>query len=340
MGTKVLESLECVVQRDETRFPPSKALRRVEYQLAVSVTDCLGVNGWSCDKAAHQLLDSCGDDLPLAVMLLKQPYSCSATLAQRLRAWFAAKLSSGEVRQRVYAERIIAVYQINDEFVGLVAQAVNDLDQMHQYCELGRLTWMQTGGLAQSRALFGRSVFLGLRALWNEEESGEPILWRISKVLESIAENGSHLAITEALGWFTALGLVKLTGEAKADTLRDFLVQANDDANGNLLDNLILAERTYHDLVVEGWKPDRWEIENLPMTVGLYLRFMVQMGVEQTEQIGRRLQITLREAQETYRYSGSPFASSDERKEVVVQTPGWTYQGELIVRPKVREATQ
>jgi len=340
MEARMPETLEHLLQCDEAQYPPPQALRRIEYCLALAVADGLDTHQWSTDGAVERLLASCRDTLPLATVLLRGGYPRISTPVHKLRARFVAWLGSGEAKQRERAMQILAAYQIDDEFVGQVGQSVSDLDQIHQYGEPGELAWIYIGGSAENRALFGRSVLLGLRRLWSEEESDEPILWRASSVLESIAENGSHCAVTDALARLVILGLVALVGESPADTLRDFLVQANDDANRNLLDNLVLAERTYRELVDGGWKPDRWEIENLPMTVNLYLKFMTQMGVKQTGEIGRRLQITLREAQEDYRYLGSPFTSSEEQKEVVVQTPGWTYRGELIVRPKVREVTQ
>ena len=341
MGIDLLQSLECLTQQDDRLELTSRDLRSVEYQLALTVTGCLSEGGWSASAAIERLLEFCPDELPLAAIHLSQGTHGMATRAQRLRAWFVAKLRWGEAQQRARAEQATTAYQVDDEFVRQVAQAVSDLDRIHQHGKpVERLAWKQTCRSIRESALFGRSVFVGLRALWNEEESSEPILWRIGAALASLAEVGSDFAITEAMGLLVILGLARLMAKAKTDTLRDFVAQANDDANGNLLDNLVLAERTYQDLVADGWEPDRWEIENLPISIDLFLRFMTQAGLEQREEIDHRLEINLSEAQENYRYSGSPFLSSDDCKKVVVLAPGWVYQGELVVRPKVREATQ
>jgi hypothetical protein len=340
MRTEVLESLERIVRDDKALVLPPKPMRRVEYQLASAVTECLDGKDWSADKAIERLLGSCRTELPLAITLSRQRNLCKVSAIRMLLAWFVGKVSVSDLRQHDRAGQIIAAYQVDSAFVNQVAQAISDLDLIYEHHNPGELAWMWADRLPQSRALFGRSVFLGLRALWNKDESDEPILWKVSEVLETIAKNGSYLGTAEALAQLIAAGLLGLAEDVRVDALRDFVTQANEDANRNLLDNLVIAERSYRDLTASGWRPDHWELENLPVTVDLYLRFMAQAGVEQTEEIGHRLQITLDEAMAAYRYVGSPFTSPDELKQVVVQAPGWTYRGEMVVRPRVREVAQ
>jgi hypothetical protein len=136
------------------------------------------------------------------------------------------------------------------------------------------------------------------------------------------------------------MGLSALHDSEPNDTLQDFIVRANADEHGNLLDNLVLADKTYMDLRSEGWEPDRWEIENAPMTISLLLEFLRGEELTPKHIIDARLEISLREAQENYRYSGSPFEASADSKTVTVQAPGWEYRGKQLIRPKVREISR
>ena len=340
MQPRLVELLDNLTQLDDAVPVPARQVRRVEYQLATMIAEHCAETSWNSDAAIEHLVDSCADDLPLAAILLGKDYACMTTQFHRLRAWLRIRLRGGQEQQSKRAEQVIATYQVDAKFLEQVQQAVRDLDHVYQNDKSGQLSWMRTCLSMQSSSLFARSVFAGLGAVWNQDESSEPLLWRLGELLESLAKEGSFHAVTEGLRRLTAFGLLKLAEGEQADTLRGFLVKANEDTSGNLLDNLVVADRTYRDLTAEGWKPDRWEMENMAMTISLYLRFMVQMEIRQDGQVGRRLEITLDQAQQAYRYSGSPFLSADDQKEVEIQAPGWRYRGELVVRPKVREVVE
>jgi len=113
----------------------------------------------------------------------------------------------------------------------------------------------------------------------------------------------------------------------------------NDDKSGNVLDNLLLSQITYNSMLDDGWKPDRWEVENLPMSIGMLLDFLEKKGFRQINTVGDVLEINLQDATEKYRYRGSPFLSPNDLKKVKVVIPGWEFKDTLIIRPKVSEVS-
>lgn len=337
MEIQIIGSLECLVSNREDSEAPIQALRHVEYQLATLMADSLGERTWSVDDAVEQLARSCREELPIALLQLARYHRPGSTVAHKTQAWIATHLANSEERQRQRAKELIAGYKVDAQSVSQVRQAVTWLDQVYQRSQIAEATWMQTCRPANCTGLFARSVFRGLTARWNQDECDEPLLWRVGDMLDSLARDGSLNSLTEALHRLVAFGLLGVAARDARDSLRDFIVLANDDANGNLLDNLVAAERTYRDLLADGWQPDRWEVENLPITISLLLRFMAKAGIQQSQDAGQRLRVTLDQAQSDFRYLGSPFLEGDECKDVVVQAPGWTYQGQSVVRPKVQE---
>lgn len=187
-------------------------------------------------------------------------------------------------------------------------------------------------------ALCKRAILLKLSKGWEKESIDEPIFWKASGLLKKIT-GGSFFGVEQA--FYELLLLITETKQAaiQGNPLSDFFISANDDKSGNILDNLILSQATYQALLDDGWQPDRWELENMPMSIGMFIDFMRKSGFNQRNDIGDVIEIGLKEATENYRYRGSPFISSDELKRVKVIVPGWEQSGELIVRPKVNEIT-
>jgi hypothetical protein len=180
-----------------------------------------------------------------------------------------------------------------------------------------------------------RTVLLDLSRAWAKEETDEPILWKISTSLRTIVGCSFH-AVSEAFAQICLAASAPQNTDSK-DSISSFFLELNDDKAGNVLDNLVLSQSTYQTMLDEGWKPDRWEIENLPMSIGMFLDFMSKNGFNRVKNIGDIAEINLKDSIENYRYRGSPFLTSDELKKVKVIVPGWENKGELIIRPKVNE---
>ena len=180
-----------------------------------------------------------------------------------------------------------------------------------------------------------RAILLDLSRAWVQENSDEPIFWKISASLQTIS-GCSYFAVSEAFTQ-TCLAASDPQKAGSKDSIVSFFIELNDDKAGNILDNLLLSQGTYQTMIDEGWQPDRWEVENLPMSIGMFLDFMAKNGFKQVENIGNVLEIDLKSATERYRYRGSPFLSSDDLKKVNVSVPGWEMNGELVIRPKVTE---
>ena len=73
------------------------------------------------------------------------------------------------------------------------------------------------------------------------------------------------------------------------------------------------------------------------MIIELFLDFLQKNGYVQEKEVGEEFVISLEEALKQYRYNGTPFIDNTDNKKVRVLAPGWSYRGELIIQPKVRE---
>ena len=88
-----------------------------------------------------------------------------------------------------------------------------------------------------------------------QDHINKPILWKSQEKIVAIAKTGSDINIAEAVYQLVWLGLKNITNQKK-DTLKDFLIRANDEKNKILNDNLV-AKCTYDNLVESGWRPDQ-----------------------------------------------------------------------------------
>ena len=73
------------------------------------------------------------------------------------------------------------------------------------------------------------------------------------------------------------------------------------------------------------------------MTVELFLDYLKKAGFSQIMNVGEEISINGEEVLHLYRYNGSPFIEKKDCKKVKVLAPGWSYRGETIIQPKVRE---
>lgn len=183
-------------------------------------------------------------------------------------------------------------------------------------------------------SLAKRTILLGLAQAWTKKETDEPILWKLSTSLKAIAK-GSNYAISESLNQICLAGNLEFIRQQ--ESVATFFKEFNEDKSGNILDNLIISQSAYESLISGGWKPDHWELENLPITFEMFIEFMTKKGFTRVKNIGDHMEIGLKNANEDYRYLGNSFLSKDDLKKVKIIAPGWQYKGQLIIRPKVTE---
>lgn len=123
--------------------------------------------------------------------------------------------------------------------------------------------------------------------------------------------------------------------EAKNAEITSFYIKMNSEAYGHLLDSIELVERRLTTL-----KENKVKIpaQLLPLTIVFkqLLRFIRESGVEPIDTTGRIFSTEAEELAE-FTYMGEPFSYTGEKKEVVVEKPGWKYKDTVISLPTVRE---
>ena len=111
----------------------------------------------------------------------------------------------------------------------------------------------------------------------------------------------------------------------------------NDDCEsyGHLLDSIELVDRRLAAL-----KENKVKIppQLLPLTIVFkqLLNFIKDSGIEPIDTTGRQFSTEAENLAE-YTYIGEPFHYADEKKDVVVEKPGWKYEDTIISLPTVRE---
>ena len=327
MNSNLLQSLETLIAQDQPVSRKSLPISQVENHLAaLFLEDQLPelesfVDGAFIDTQETLAATETGC-YPFRINFFKRvPFQI-----MRLQK---KKLLAGLV------QRLQVVYGLDEEFLGLIKQFSLEIKTaVDSDKPLDAMVFPENWRFPEI-TLAKRAILLNLSHAWVQENVDEPILWKISAPLQVIA-GCSFYAVSEAFAQ-TCLAASIPKDMGSKDSTSSFFVELNDDKAGNILDNLLLSQGTYQSLLDEGWQPDRWEIENLPMTIGMFLDFMTKNGFIQVENAGNILEINLKAATETYRYRGSPFLSSDDLKKVKVTVPGWENKGELIIRPKVSE---
>lgn len=123
--------------------------------------------------------------------------------------------------------------------------------------------------------------------------------------------------------------------EAKNTEIASFYIKMNSEAYGHLLDSIELVERRLTTL-----KENKVKIpaQLLPLTIVFkqLLRFIRESGVKPIDITGRVF-TTEAEGLAEFTYIGEPFSHAGEKKEVVVEKPGWKYEDTIISLPTVRE---
>ncbi len=249
------------------------------------------------------------------------------------------KITTVQIAQRKkrspdISAKLLTLYGVNKKFIELVQENTQIMAEAAQTQRSSQDVSFPTNWTFHTLTLAKRSILIALATAWKKENCEEPIFWKISSVLAEIS-TGSAFLVAEA---FSEIKFVTGAGTRTAENqLDEFFVNLNDDKAGNILDNIVISQITYQSLLAEGWQPDRWEAENLPMSIDMFLGFLSKEGFAQVRQIGEVIEIGLADATEIYRYRGSPFASSDDQKKVKVTAPGWEHNGKLIIRSKVSE---
>lgn len=123
--------------------------------------------------------------------------------------------------------------------------------------------------------------------------------------------------------------------EAKNKAIASFYTSMNSDAYGHLLDSIELVDRRLAAL-----KENKVKIppQLLPLTIVFkqLLNFIKDSGIEPIDTTGRQFSTEAENLAE-YTYIGEPFHYADEKKDVVVEKPGWKYEDTIISLPTVRE---
>lgn len=235
----------------------------------------------------------------------------------------------------ILADHLETSFYIDEEFFENIIFFVKEYDSTHKPFRALLSNIFPKEWSYHKASLVKRIILIGLMEKWSKDNSDEPILWKVSEILETLI-NGSSFAVSKA---FEQICFADFMEESfnEQNNITDFFVKLNSDKSGNILDNLIISKDVYERLVDDGWKSEKIEFENLPLSIGMFLSFLEKNGFAQVGYIGDIKEINLRESLEEYRYVGSPFLTNDVIKQVEITAPGWEYHGELVIRPIVQE---
>jgi len=129
--------------------------------------------------------------------------------------------------------------------------------------------------------------------------------------------------------------LEQTRNKAKQNAIISFFQEMNSVKHSSLLDQLLKVEKLLERLHQQETEIPE-ELELLPAIVDMFSQFLEMQGIEPKYDLGSKREITLSES-EQYEYFGSQFENKDERKTIEVISSGWTYNGELIIKPRVKE---
>ena len=331
MNSEILQMLESISTSDKTKPQVPVGVVAAEEYLARVITNLNSDDENGIETIGLALLEPESPDLAQAVSFLRigDPYRRS--ILQIL------KLKIRKPAVEISIQEILDLYQLDQEFldyIRLMIQAIDALVQLKPFQGVIDVYKFQSNQ-AKMR-LARRTILQGLVECWDEDHCSEPILWKSREKLSEIISSRNETVLCETIDRIALTGFSCQSAQGK-DTLKEFLVQANDEKNKMLIDNLVLCKQTYNSLLDSGWEPDRWELENLPMTSELFLDFLQKTGVAYEKEIGEEFILNLDDALKRYRYAGTPYLENDDTKKVRVLAPGWIYRGELIIQPKVRE---
>ncbi|PJB29049.1 hypothetical protein CO110_07895 [Candidatus Desantisbacteria bacterium CG_4_9_14_3_um_filter_40_11] len=321
MNAKVLKNLDLIKKNDFIFAKNILPFSKLEYEISALILENknLGVFVSTSAVGIKKLLAS----------IKGRTYPFRALPAPRLPKSKKPKKEASDIFKQFHA-----TYKLDATFSDHVTQIIMDLKT---YTPNGQsvveISFPDTWSLHKI-SLAKRTILLGLAQAWTKDETDEPILRKLSKSLKVIAQ-GSNYAVSESLNQICLAGNLEYVRQQESITT--FFKDLNDDKSGNILDNLVISQSVYQSLLNDGWKPDRYELENFPVTFEMFLDFMIKKGFTSVKDIGDQLEIDLNSSIENYRYRGTPFLSKDDLKKAKIIAPGWQYKGKLIIRPKVSE---
>ena len=110
----------------------------------------------------------------------------------------------------------------------------------------------------------------------------------------------------------------------------------NSEKYGYILDLLVSAQNGFRLLRKKG--PIPFEIKSVQSLVRRLMEFVEDCDVVPILEIGERLSVRANEI-DGYLYDGTPFASSDDTKQVEVISPGWkVFEKDIVISyPRVKE---
>ena len=123
--------------------------------------------------------------------------------------------------------------------------------------------------------------------------------------------------------------------EARQEAFSTFFQEMNSVKHSYFLDQFLRADRQLEQFRQLGTEVPR-EIEHVSVLMPIFNQFLRAHGIQPKESVGEKITLTLKES-DHYEYIGSDFESMNERKTVEVLSPGWTCEGRLIIKPRVRE---
>ena len=157
---------------------------------------------------------------------------------------------------------------------------------------------------------------------------------RIAELEVRISDLTSSLEITQQQLESLEEELKSVREDAAQDASVEFFRELNAPTWGGLLDQLYASEGRIAKLRSEGAIPQ--ELESTATTVRMVVRFLKKSGLKEIVPVGTKLTLSLNDV-DGYIYEGSQFGDG-EAKDVLVQSPGWSYRGEVVSRPLVKEA--
>lgn len=247
-------------------------------------------------------------------------------------------LSQEEIN--ILVQRFYSMYQVDEIFRSQATSSAKYITSLFDQAKLTENDENQIY-LKQSRdRLFLRCLLLKVSNYWDKENCDQPILWKVGEILKDIASCTSSQKMMAATNSLKIIGLQERAIAKNENPVEIFLSNANDEKSGSILDNLLISLHSFKALEDNGWEPDRWEIENLPIALDLLIQYLMKNGYCPEGAIGEEIMIGLQDSLENFRYTGTPFVDQTDKKRVKVLAPGWKFQDRLIVRPKVREISK
>ncbi|MCI8810188.1 MAG: hypothetical protein HFF84_08690 [Oscillibacter sp.] len=124
--------------------------------------------------------------------------------------------------------------------------------------------------------------------------------------------------------------------EMRAEEEARMISMLNSEKYGYILDLLVSAQNGFRLLRKKG--PIPFEIKSVQSLVRRLMEFVEDCDVVPILEIGERLSVRANEI-DGYLYDGTPFASSDDTKQVEVISPGWkVFEKDIVISyPRVKE---